>query len=360
VNRSHNFSAGPSTLTIEVLEKVKHELFNYSQTGKSIMEISHRSKTFTNLLDKIESDIRSILEIPKNYKVLFLQGGATLQFSQIPMNLLKGKKKADYIHTGLWSGEAIRSASRYCEANIVASTETTGFNQIPGQDELSLSDDAAYLHYTDNETAQGVQFNYTPDSSAPVICDASSSILSKPIELKKHHLVYASAQKNIGISGATIVIINEDLFNMASNSTPEILNYTSLAKANSMINTPATFPLYITGLMLDWLISQGGVAEVHHRNKQKAGLLYDTINSSGGFYKNNIIDEFRSISNVPFSTVCSDMDHNFIKTAEQNGFKGLKGHSSTGGLRASIYNSISLSEVRDLAEFMNYFMTKNG
>jgi phosphoserine aminotransferase len=360
VNRSHNFSAGPSTLPIEVLEKVKHELFNYSQTGKSIMEISHRSKTFTNLLDKIESDIRSVLEIPKNYKVLFLQGGATLQFSQVPMNLLNGKKKADYIHTGLWSGEAIRSASRYCEANIVASTETTGFNQIPGQDELNLSDDAAYLHYTDNETVQGVQFNYTPDSSAPLICDASSSILSKPIELKKHHLVYASAQKNIGISGATIVIINEDLFNMASSSTPEILNYTSLAQAKSMINTPATFPLYVTGLMLDWLISQGGIEKIHQNNKIKANLLYDTINSSSGFYNNNVKEEFRSINNIPFSTLCEEMDNDFIKIAEKNGFKGLKGHSSTGGLRASIYNSISISEVRSLVEFMNYYMNKNG
>ncbi|PSL09641.1 phosphoserine aminotransferase [Marinobacterium halophilum] len=358
--RSHNFSAGPSALPIEVLEKVHQELFDFSGTGASIMEISHRSTTFNSLFQKIETDIRYILQIPENYKALFLQGGATLQFSQVPMNILNGKKKADYVHTGLWSGKAIRSASRYCDVNIVASNEMTGFDNIPLQEEWNLSSDAAYLHYTENETVQGVQFNYTPNSSVPLVCDASSSLLSKPIELNQHGLVYASAQKNIGISGVTIVIINEDLFNMASNSTPEILNYTSLAKANSMINTPATFPLYITGLMLDWLISQGGIAEVHHRNKQKAELLYDTISSSGGFYKNNVIDEFRSISNVPFSTVCSDMDHSFIKTAEQNGFKGLKGHSSTGGLRASIYNSISISEVRDLAEFMNYFMTKNG
>ncbi len=358
--RSHNFSAGPSALPTEVLQEARDEFFDFSGSGMSVMEISHRSELFMALAYQAEQDLRAILDVPKHYKVLFLHGGASMQFSQVPMNLLRGKGTADYLHTGLWSGKAVEAARRYCDVRVVGSGEPWGFDRIPGAAEWHLNPDAAYLHYTENETVHGVQFAAAPTPEVPLVCDACSSLLSKPINVARHGLIYAAAQKNIGAAGVTVVIVDEALLGGALPMTPDILNYARLARAESMLNTPATFSWYLTGLMLRWILRQGGIRPVHQANLAKARLLYGAIDGSGGFYVNKVQPAFRSINNVPFTMACPVLEKSFLRLADLSGFKGLKGHAAVGGIRASIYNAVTLASVEALVAFMQDFQSRHG
>ena len=358
--RSHNFSAGPSALPMEVLREAHREFFDFAGTGMSVMEISHRSGTFIELARQAEQDLRTLLKVPDHYRVLFLQGGASLQFSQVPMNLLRGKRTADYLHTGLWSGKAIQAASRYCDVRVAGSSESSGFDHIPDAADWQLNPDAAYLHYTENETVHGVQFSTTPDAAVPLVCDACSSLLSKPIDVAKHGLIYAAAQKNIGPAGVTVVIVDEALLDAPLNVTPDVLNYAHQARADSMLNTPATFSWYLTGLTLKWISRSGGIEQIHRANQAKAELLYRTIDSSDGFYVNPVQAASRSINNVPFVLAAPALEKTFLQLADRAGLNGLKGHASVGGIRASIYNAIGLPAVEALTDFMHDFQRIHG
>lgn len=358
--RSYNFSAGPAALPLEVLQEAHEEFFDFAGTGMSVMEISHRSRVFIDIARQAESDLRAILQIPDRYKVLFLQGGASLQFSQVPMNLLRGKASADYLHTGLWSGKAIDAARRYCKVRVAASSEASGFDRIPAPGEWQLEADAAYLHYTENETVHGVQFPAAPDASVPLVCDACSSLLSKPIDVSRHGLIYAAAQKNMGPAGVTVVVVDEALLDGALPITPDVLNYAHAARADSMLNTPATFSWYLTGLTLRWIRRTGGVERIHQANQAKAGLLYHAIDASDGFYFNKVRPEFRSINNVPFFLADSALEPLFLRQAENAGLMGLKGHAHTGGIRASLYNAVELPAAAALADFMTDFQRTQG
>ena len=358
--RSYNFSAGPAALPLEVLQEAHEEFFDFAGTGMSVMEISHRSRVFIDIARQAESDLRAILQIPDRYKVLFLQGGASLQFSQVPMNLLRGKASADYLHTGLWSSKAIEAARRYCEVRVAASSEASGFDRVPAPGEWRLDANAAYLHYTENETVHGVQFAAPPDVSVPLVCDACSSLLSKPIDVSRHGLIYAAAQKNMGPAGVTVVVEDEALLDGALPITPDVLNYAHAARADSMLNTPATFSWYLTGLTLRWIRRTGGMERIHQANQAKAGLLYRAIDASGGFYLNKVRPEFRSINNVPFFLADSTLEPLFLRQAESAGLMGLKGHSHTGGVRASLYNAVDLPAVAALADFMTDFQRTRG
>lgn len=358
--RSYNFSAGPAALPLEVLQEAHEEFFDFAGTGMSVMEISHRSRVFIDIARQAESDLRAILQIPDRYKVLFLQGGASLQFSQVPMNLLRGKASADYLHTGLWSGKAIDAARRYCKVRVAASSEASGFDRVPAPGEWQLDADAAYLHYTENETVHGVQFPAAPDASVPLVCDACSSLLSKPIDVSRHGLIYAAAQKNMGPAGVTVVVVDEALLDGALPITPDVLNYAHAARADSMLNTPATFSWYLTGLTLRWIRRTGGVERIHQANQAKAGLLYHAIDASDGFYFNKVRPEFRSINNVPFFLADSALEPLFLRQAENAGLMGLKGHAHTGGIRASLYNAVELPAAAALADFMTDFQRTQG
>lgn len=358
--RSHNFSAGPTALPIEVLTLAHEEFFDFAGTGMSVMEVSHRSEVFMEVAYQAEHDLRDILQVPDEYKVLFLQGGASLQFAQVPMNLLGNKRTADYLHTGLWSGKAIEAAQRYCDVRIVASGKAYGFDRIPDVSGWNLNPNAAYLHYTENETVHGVQFVDAPDSSAPLVCDACSSLLSKPIDVARHGLVYAAAQKNMGVAGLTVVIVDPALLETAQGFTPDILNYARIIDAQSMLNTPATFPWYLAGLTLKWIKRSGGLQGIHRQNQAKAELLYRTLDGSDGFYRNSVHAPFRSINNVPFVLADAGLEKVFLQRAEQAGLNGLKGHASVGGMRASLYNAVTLQAVEALTDFMKGFARVHG
>ncbi|AXA74463.1 3-phosphoserine/phosphohydroxythreonine transaminase [Achromobacter insolitus] len=358
--RSYNFSAGPAALPLEVLQEAHEEFFDFAGTGMSIMEISHRSGVFIDIARQAELDLRALLQVPDRYKVLFLQGGASLQFSQVPMNLLRGKASADYLHTGLWSGKAIEAARRYCTVRIAASSESTGFDRIPAPAEWRLDPGAAYLHYTENETVHGVQFATAPEAQVPLVCDACSSLLSKPIDVSRHGLIYAAAQKNMGPAGVTVVVVDEALLDGAMSVTPDVLNYAHAARADSMFNTPATFSWYLTGLTLRWIRRNGGINRIHQANQAKAWLLYRAIDASGGFYANAVRPEFRSINNVPFFLADSTLEPLFLRQAESAGLMGLKGHTHTGGIRASLYNAVDLPAAAALADFMTHFQRAHG
>lgn len=358
--RSHNFSAGPTALPMEVLRQAHEEFFDFAGTGMSVMEISHRSEVFMEVAYQAEHDLREILQVPGEYKVLFMQGGASLQFAQVPMNLLGDKRTADYLHTGLWSGKAIEAARRYCDVRIVASSKASGFDRIPDVSDWNLNPNAAYLHYTENETVHGVQFVEAPDGLAPLVCDACSSLLSKPIDMAKHGLVYAAAQKNMGVAGLTVVIVEPALLDAAQTFTPDILNYAHITDAQSMLNTPATFPWYLTGLTLEWIKRSGGLDALHRLNQAKAELLYRTLDDSDGFYRNSVQAPFRSINNVPFVLADAALEKTFVQRAEQAGLNGLKGHASVGGLRASLYNAVTLQAVEALSDFMKNFARVYG
>jgi phosphoserine aminotransferase len=357
--RIFNFSAGPAVLPEEVLARAGDEMLDWHGTGMCVMEMSHRGKEFMQIAAEAEKDLRELLAIPGNYKVLFLQGGATLQFAQIPMNLLAGKGKADYVATGEWSKKAIKEAQAYCDVHIAASAEDKGFTYFPSQNAFRIRSDAAYLHYCSNETIGGVEAHWIPQSPIPLVADASSHILSRPLDVSKFGLIYAGAQKNIGPAGLTIVLVRDDLIGKAQKGTPSVMDYAQQAKADSMLNTPATYAMYIAGLVFKWLKAQGGLAEMEKRNVAKAKLLYDFLDASS-FYKNSVAKSDRSRMNVPFTLADAKLDEEFLKGAEKDGMVQLKGHRSVGGMRASIYNAMPIEGVRQLVAYMKDFGARRG
>ena len=362
-HRLPNFCAGPATMPTSVLERAQSELLDWQGRGLSVMEVSHRSKEYMAITDKAEAKLRTLMEIPDNYKVLFLQGGASLQFSAIPLNLLNGGR-GDYLTTGAWSGKAIKEAQRYealglGKINLVATGKEGNFTTVPAQSEWNVSDDAAYFHYCANETIHGLQIFEPPQVQAPIIADMSSSILSQPIDVSKFGMIYAGAQKNIGPAGLVIVIIRDDLLGQASEWCPMLLNYEHQADKESMSNTPATYSWYLAGLVFDWLEEQGGVAAIGKINQKKADLLYKTIDDSH-FYNNPVASEYRSIMNVPFTLADSSLDKVFLEESEKAGLLNLKGHRDVGGMRASIYNAVPLEWVQQLVDFMIAFENKHG
>ncbi len=360
IMRAYNFCAGPAALPTAVLEKAQAELLDWHGKGLSIMEMSHRSKDYVAVAEKAEADLRKLMNIPENYKVLFLQGGASLQFSAIPLNLLGKNSKADYIHTGIWSEKATKEAQRYGDINIVeAATSINGKLAISEQSTWNLSDDAAYVHYAENETIGGIQFANIPETDKPLVSDFSSSILSAPLDVSKFGLIYAGAQKNIGPAGLTLVIVRDDLLDQAKPEIPSLLKYGSQAKNDSMVNTPATYAWYLSGLVFEWLLEQGGVDAMYKTNLEKSKLLYGYIDSSD-FYNNPIALPNRSIMNVPFTLADEVLDKLFLKEAEENHLLNLAGHRSVGGMRASIYNAVPLEGVQALVNFMDDFAQRNG
>ena len=362
-HRLPNFCAGPATMPTAVLERAQSELLDWQGRGLSVMEVSHRSKEYMAITDKAEAKLRALMEIPDNYKVLFLQGGASLQFSAIPLNLLNGGR-GDYLTTGAWSGKAIKEAQRYealglGEINLVATGKEGNFTTVPAQSDWNVSDDAAYFHYCANETIHGLQIFEPPQVDAPIIADMSSCILSQPIDVSKFGMIYAGAQKNIGPAGLVIAIIRDDLLGQASEWCPMLLNYEHQADKESMSNTPATYSWYLAGLVFDWLEAQGGVAAIGKINQQKADLLYKTIDDSR-FYNNPVDPQYRSIMNVPFTLADSSLDKVFLEESEKAGLLNLKGHRDVGGMRASIYNAVPLEWVQQLVDFMIAFEKKHA
>jgi len=360
MNRVFNFSAGPAMLPVAVLKQAREEILDWQGTGMSVMEMSHRGKQFMSIAEQAEADLRAIMAIPDDYKVLFLQGGASAQFAAIPMNLLQGRKHADYVNTGAWSKKAIAAAKKYCEPRVVASSESGNFTSIPEFSDWSLSEDAAYLHYTPNETIGGVEFHWIPDvGDTPLVADMSSTILSRPIDVSRFGLIYAGAQKNIGPAGLTLVIVREDLIGEADSALPDVLNYHIQADAGSMINTPPTDAWYLAGLVFKWIKDQGGLAHMGEVNRRKADKLYRAIDDSG-FYSNPVDPSCRSWMNVPFTLAKPELDEQFLAEAAGAGLVTLKGHRSVGGMRASIYNAMPEEGVDALISFMQDFETHHG
>lgn len=354
-NRKYNFSAGPSMLPVPVLEKAASEMLNYEGSGMSVMEMSHRSKVYESILSSVDSKLRRTMNIPDNYKILFLQGGATGQFAAIPMNLMTKNKKADYIVTGQFSGKAAEEARKYGDVNIAATSKDKNFTYIPRQEELKLSPDADYVHICYNNTIFGSTWDYIPDTgNVPLIADISSFILSAPIEVSKFGVLYAGAQKNMGPAGVAVVIIREDLIGDAMDSCPVILNYKTMAANDSMYNTPPTYAIYMIGLVLDWVAEMGGTEGLAVYNSEKAALLYDYIDSSS-LFSNPIDKRSRSKMNVTFVTGSKEIDEDFCKKATAAGFLSIKGHRSVGGMRASIYNAMPRQGIVDLVEFMKNY-----
>lgn len=361
MRRIYNFSAGPAALPLPVLEKAQSELLSLGGIGMSVMEISHRSSHFEPILEGARENLRELLEIPENYKILFLQGGASLQFSMIPLNFLKKGETADYIVTGAWGKKAIKEAKKCGNACEIFSTENEGFRSVPAQEELNFSRDAGYVHYTSNETIEGVEFKYELDARGiPVICDASSNILSKPFDIEKYAFLYAGAQKNIGPSGVCVVIIRDDLLEKVPENQHSMLDYRAIAEQDSMLNTPNTWGIYLINLVTEWLKEQGGVAAIEKINKEKAKILYDAIDSSDGFYSGHAAKDARSLMNVTFNLPTAELEKQFAAQAAENGLDGLKGHRSVGGIRASIYNAFPLQGAAALVDFMKDFSQKNG
>lgn len=357
----YNFSAGPAMLPAAVMQRAHEEFLDWRELGVSVMEISHRSKPFIAVAEQAEADLRELLSIPDNYQVLFLQGGARGQYAGLPLNLLADADSMAYVKTGIWSQLAITEAKRFGEVNVVADAESTGFTTIPDPAEWGDFSQAAYLHYVDNETVHGVEFDYVPQSGeVPLIADMSSNILSRPVDVKQFGVIYAGAQKNIGMSGITVVIVRDDLLKRQANPlTPSVLNYAEQAKKQSMLNTPPTYAWYMAGLVFQWLKSQGGVQGIARQNQAKADLLYQTIDNDS-FYVNNIEPRYRSTMNVIFTLAGSALESEFLREAEQAGLMGLKGHRSLGGVRASIYNAMPLAGVQALVDFMQDFAKRNG
>ena len=360
MSRVYNFSAGPAMLPEEVLKQAASEMTDWRGSGMSVMEMSHRGKEYISIAKKAEADLRETMEIPDNYKVLFLQGGASSQFAMIPMNLLRGRNTADYINTGQWSKKAIAEAKRYCNVNVAATSEASNFTTVPPKSEWKLNPDAAYVHYTPNETIGGVEFDSIPGTGdVPLIADMSSTILSRPIDVSKFGLIYAGAQKNIGPAGLTIVIIREDLIGDPLSGTPVMFSYKTHAENESMYNTPPTYAWYIAGLVFEWIKNRGGLDAIAKINKRKADKLYAAIDKSG-FYKNPVDKNYRSWMNIPFTLKNSELDSKFLEEAKVAGLVALKGHRSVGGMRASIYNAMPEEGVDKLIALMEEFQKKNG
>jgi phosphoserine aminotransferase len=355
MSRIYNFSAGPAVLPEEVLARAGDEMLDWRGSGMCVMEMSHRGKEFISIAAEAERDFRDLLAVPDNYKVLFLQGGATQQFAQVPMNLLAGRDKADYVVTGEWSKKAVKEASALCDVAIAATSEDRSFNYAPPQKAWKLRSDAAYVHYCSNETIGGVEFHWIPDCGAvPLVVDASSHILSRPLDVSKFGLIYAGAQKNIGPAGLVIVVVRDDLLGKAAKGTPGVMNYKLQAEADSMLNTPATYSIYIAGLVFKWLKQQGGLARMEQHNIAKAKLLYDVLDSSS-LYHNPVERSDRSRMNIPFTLADARLDEPFLKGAGEAGMVQLKGHRSVGGMRASIYNAMPIEGVQTLVEYMREF-----
>ncbi|MDQ2695328.1 MAG: 3-phosphoserine/phosphohydroxythreonine transaminase [Pseudomonadota bacterium] len=359
MSRPYNFSAGPAVLPEAVLEQVQAQLLDWQGSGLSVMEMSHRSQEFIAIASQAEADLRQLLAVPDHYKVLFLQGGATSQFAMVPLNLLRGGERADYVNTGIWSTKAIAEARRYCRVNVAASAEEQGFTTVPPRETWRCDPQAAYLHCTPNETINGVEFPFIPQSDAPLVADMSSTLLSRPLDVTRFGLIYAGAQKNIGPAGLTLVIVREDLLGQALPFTPAMLDYRTHAAAGSMYNTPPTFAWYVAGLVFQWLKAQGGLAAMGERNRRKAQALYAAIDGSG-FYKNPIDPACRSWMNVPFTLPDESLEKPFLAEAKAAGLVTLAGHRSVGGLRASLYNAMPEAGVQALIGFMADFARRYG
>jgi phosphoserine aminotransferase len=359
-HRVFNFSAGPAVLPLPVLEEAQRDLIALPGVGMSVLEISHRSKTFEAILAKTEQDLRALGKVPANYKVLFLQGGASMQFSMVPLNLLAPGATADYIVTGGWSQKAVKEAQRVGTVNLAGSTEAENFSRIPRQDELKLTPDAAYVHMTTNNTLFGTEWASEPNvGEVPLVADTSSDMFSRPIDVSKYGLIYAGAQKNLGPSGVTLVIIREDLLARSSKSLHTMLNYSVHAENGSMYNTPPCFGIYLMGLVMKWALSQGGLDAVGAHNERKAGKLYAEIDRSG-FYRGTADKASRSRMNITFRLPSEELESKFVKESTAAGLDGLKGHRSVGGMRASIYNAFPEEGVDALVQFMQEFEKKNG
>lgn len=356
--RVYNFSPGPSTLPLEVLERVKEELLDWKGTGCSVMEVSHRGAPFLDLARESEARLRNLALIPDEYQVLFLAGGAQTQFAAIPMNLAGNGRLTSYVNTGSWSTKAVAEAAKYGPVHVVASSESNGFDRVPRRESWVIREDAAYVHYTPNETISGVEFHWIPEvGSIPLVADHSSGMLSRPFDVTRHGLIYAGAQKNLGIPGITVVIVRDDLLDRARPTTPSPLHFELQAQQGSMVNTPATFAWYVMALVLEWIEEQGGVEELGKRNAAKAQQLYAAIDASG-FYTNNVVPSSRSFMNVTFNMPSPDLDGPFLAEAKAAGLAGLKGHRSVGGMRASLYNAMPAEGVNRLIEVLREFERK--
>ncbi|MDR3689420.1 MAG: phosphoserine transaminase [Fimbriimonas sp.] len=359
-DRVYNFSAGPCTLPVEVLEEAREDLLNYKGMGMSVMEMSHRSKPFEAILAQAEADLKKLLKVPDNYKILFLQGGATMQFSMIPLCFLGEGKSADYMVTGAWGEKAFEAAALVGNANLAYSGKAANYNDIPKFDSIKLNSDAAYVHFTSNETIHGVQFHEDPTVAAPLICDMSSDIISRPVDVSKYALIYAGAQKNMGPAGVTVVIIRDDLLERIPAKMHPILDYKLHAKNTSMYNTPPCWSIYMCGLVYKYILHHGGVAGAHERNLWKSKVIYQTIDGTHGFFKGHAEHHARSTMNVTFTLPNDELTTEFVKEAEALKLDGLKGHRSVGGIRASIYNAFPLEGCQALAKFMWEFATKHA
>jgi len=358
--RVFNFAAGPATLPLPVLEQASREMTDWQGSGMSVMEVSHRSKAFVAVAEQAERDLRELMGIPANYNVLFVQGGATGQFTAIPLNLTTAESTVDYLNTGAWSKKAIGEAKRYCKVNVIADEAASNYSTVPAAEALRPTPGAAYLHYTPNETIGGVEFPYIPDAgAAPLVADMSSTILSRPIDVSRFGLIYAGAQKNIGPSGLVVVIVRDDLLGKARAGTPPIWDYDAMAKEGSMLNTPPTFGIYMAGLIFQWLKRQGGLTVVGERNRSKAMRLYTAIDGSG-YYRSPVAPDCRSWMNVPFTIPNPELEKTFCAEAAKVGLANLEGHRSVGGMRASIYNAMPVEGVDALIAFMADFQRRHG
>ncbi len=359
MNRIYNFAAGPAMLPEEVLKKAAEEMLNYNETGMSVMEMSHRSKDYGNIIQGAEAVLREIMNVPDNYKVLFLQGGASSQFAMVPLNLFGTSKKADYVNTGAWSKKAIAEAKRYGEINVVASSEDKTFNYIPELDASQFTTDAAYLYITTNNTIYGTRYTKLPETgNVPLIADMSSNILSEPYDISKFGIIFAGAQKNMGPAGLTIAIVREDLIGNALDITPTMFNYKTHADAGSMFNTPPTYSIYIAKLVFEWVKAKGGVEAMKKINEEKANLIYNFLDNSDMF-KGTTQKKDRSLMNIPFIATSDELNQKFISETGALGLSTLKGHRSVGGMRASIYNAMPIEGVTKLVNFMKKFETEN-
>lgn len=357
--RIFNFSAGPGVLPEPVLKTAADQMMNYEGSGMSVMEMSHRSSVYDKIIKDTEKRLRSLMQIPDNYKVLFLQGGASTQFASVALNLMQ-KGKADYVVTGYFAKKAAQEAKKFGEVSVAASTEEENFSRIPKQDELKLDADADYVYICNNNTVYGTEYHYVPQTGeVPLVADMSSDILSQPIDVSQYGVIFAGAQKNMGCAGLTVVIIREDLIGHASAKTPTMLDYKPMAEKESMYNTPPTYAIYILGLVLEWIEQQGGLQAMKERNARKAKLLYDYLDASS-FYQTQVAKEDRSMMNVTFSTPSKELDALFVKQSIEDGMSNLKGHRAVGGIRASIYNAMPLEGVEHLLAFMKRFEAENG
>ena len=354
-----NFSAGPAVLPEVVLQRAADEMLDWRGSGMSVMEMSHRGKEFVGIAAKAEADFRTLLAIPSHYKVLFLQGGAIAENAIVPLNLLQGRSVADYVNTGEWSKKSLKEAKKYCTVNVAASAEDQNFTYVPKRDTWRLTRDAAYVHVCTNETIGGVEYQWTPETDSPLVADMSSHLLSRVIDVAKYGVIYGGAQKNVGPAGLTLVIVREDLLDRALPITPSVFHWKAQAEADSMLNTPATYAIYIAGLVFEWLLAQGGVAAIERVNIAKAALLYDYLDATA-FYRNPVRKEDRSRMNVPFKLHDESLDETFLKGAKDIGMVQLKGHRAVGGMRASIYNAMPIEGVRTLVEYMREFERRHG